>query len=127
MRLHAAIIGLGLLAAVASAAPLTPLVNGWEQFFKLDWQVETRNGKPLITGHILNDWGMPARSIQLLVEGLDAKGDILAQKVEWLGTSLTPGMRAYFEVPAPAPDAPNYRVRVFAFEWVQTNGIRKRL
>ena len=105
----------------AAARPLTPLVLGWEQFFKLDWQVDDRKQQPLVWGHLLNDWGMPASRIQLLVEGLDPSGAIVGQKVAWFGSILTPGTRAYFEVPVPWK-APNYRVSVFAFDWVQSDG-----
>lgn len=82
-------------------------------------------GRPVVSGHILNDWGFPATRIQLLVEGLDATGRVESQKVAWLGATLTPGMRAYFEVPVDRPE-PAYRVSVFAFDWVQRgDGIRR--
>jgi len=105
----------------ASGRPLTPLVLGWEQFFKLDWQAGARGQQAVVWGHLLNDWGMPASRVQLLVEGLDTSGGVVGQKVSWLGSTLTPGMRQYFEVPVPWK-APTYRVSVFAFDWVQTNG-----
>lgn len=123
MRATSALVVLVLAlsaAHAAPAAPLTPLVVGWERFFKVEWQAPAGNGRP-ITGYILNDWGFPATRIQLLVEGLDQGGRVVGQRVEWLGASLPPGMRAYFEVPAPGP-APTYRVRVFAFEWLQGSG-----
>jgi hypothetical protein len=101
--------------------PLTPLVLGWEQFFKLDWQFSQGRNQPVVWGHILNDWGMPAARVQLLVEGLDAKGQVVGQKVAWLGSTLSPGIRDYFEVPVPW-QVPTYRVSVFAFDWVQTDG-----
>jgi hypothetical protein len=116
-----------LVLAVLVAAPLgaverlTPLVVGWEQFFKLDWQVAERGQQPLVWGHLLNDWGDAAGRIQLLVEGFDSSGSLVGQKVAWLGTTLTPGMRGYFEVPVPWK-APTYRVSVFAFEWIQAGG-----
>ncbi|HET9490576.1 MAG TPA: hypothetical protein VFR64_12575 [Methylomirabilota bacterium] len=116
-----------LVLAVLVAAPLgaverlTPLVVGWEQFFKLDWQVAERGQQPLVWGHLLNDWGDAAGQIQLLVEGFDSSGSLVGQKVAWLGTTLTPGMRGYFEVPVPWK-APTYRVSVFAFEWIQAGG-----
>lgn len=118
----AALIGLVLPAgygwAARPARSLTPLVLGWEQFFKLEWQAAERAGQPVVQGYILNDWGFPARRIQLLVEALDDTGGVAGQQVAWLGSSLTPGTRAYFEVPV-ARRAPTYRVSVFAFEWVQ--------
>jgi len=112
-----------VMGAQAGAELLTPRIVGWEQFFKLDWQADQRRGQPVVTGHIMNDWGFPARSIQLLVEGLDGTGNVVAQRVTWLSGELTPGMRAYFEEPAPQPGpAASYRVSVFAFTWIQVGG-----
>ncbi len=114
-------LGVAATASLAFAARLTPLVVGWERFFKLDWEGATVKGRPVVTGHIMNDWGFQAARVQLLVDSLDAGGQVIGQKVAWLGTSLTAGMRAYFEVPVDQP-APAYRVSVYAFEWVQRGG-----
>jgi hypothetical protein len=112
-----------VMGAQASAELLTPRIVGWEQFFKLDWRADQRRGRPVVSGHIMNDWGFPARNIQLLVEGLDGSGSVVGQRVSWLGSDLTPGMRVYFETPAPPPGpAASYRVSVFAFDWVQAGG-----
>ncbi|MGH7310903.1 MAG: hypothetical protein ACREK6_19670 [Candidatus Rokuibacteriota bacterium] len=122
------IVAISLVLAVVMPAPLwalgsslTPLVLGWEQFFKLDWQAAERGQQSVVWGHLLNDWGMPASQIQLLVEGVDTSGGVVGQKVAWLGPTLTPGTRAYFEVPVPWK-APAHRVSVFAFTWVQAGG-----
>jgi hypothetical protein len=104
-----------------AAAELQPLVAGWQQFFKLDWQAGERSGRPVVSGHVLNDWGFPAANMRLLVDGLDNSGAIVDQHVAWLGTMVNPGTRAYFEVPLERPAA-NYRVSVFAFDWVQSGG-----
>jgi hypothetical protein len=121
-------VAVALLLALVVVAPLgtlgnnlTPLVAGWEQFFKLDWQAGQRGQQAVVWGHLLNDWGMPANQIQLLVEGLDASGGVVGQKVAWFGSALTPGMRGYFEVPVPWK-TPNHRVSVFAFNWIQAGG-----
>lgn len=108
-----------------SQAPLQPLVRGWEQFFKLDWQAEEAGGRPVVSGHVFNDWGMPAANMRLLVDGLDAEGRVVEQKVSWLGFTLTPGTRAPFQVVLAEPAAA-YRVSVFAFDWVERGGLRRR-
>lgn len=124
MRIVAIVTALVLLTAAGTglAAQLQPLVAGWEQFFRVEWQAGARAGKSVVYGKILNDYGMPAANIRLLVEGLDGGGAVTSQRVEWLGGGiLTPGTGAYFEVPSPGA-APTYRVSVFAFDWVQTGG-----
>jgi len=129
-RLPKSIVGVLLLllvyAAIAAAdRRLTPLVIGWEQFFKVEWEAGERKGRPVVQGYIKNDWGMTAANVRLLVDGLDPSGQVVSQTVGWLGTQLTPGMRAYFEVPVNEP-APAYRVSVFAFDFVQHGGPRRR-
>lgn len=103
----------------ADGQVLTPRVLGWENFFTITWEQSQYRGQPGISGYIKNNAGFPARRIQLLVDALDASGGITGQRVSWLGSDLTPGMRGYFEVPAPPP-ASTYRVSVFAYDWVQT-------
>jgi len=43
---------------------------------------------------------------------------MVSQTVSWLATQLTPGTTAPFEA-AVDRDGASYRVRVFAFDWVQ--------
>lgn len=115
----------GTFPRSSSEPLLRPLVLGWEQFFKLDWQAEEAGGRPVVSGHVFNDWGMPAANMRLLVDGLDAEGRVLEQKVSWLGFTLTPGTRAPFQVVLAEPAAA-YRVSVFAFDWVERGGFRRR-
>jgi hypothetical protein len=115
------VLALGGCASPTTGGPLTPLVVGWEQFFKLTWTVEERKGKPVVTGKIYNNWGLAAANMRLLVDELDANGRIVDQQVGWLGFMLTPGTSAPFEIPV-AHSTPNHRVSVFAFDWVQSDG-----
>jgi hypothetical protein len=104
--------------AAPDAAPLQPLMTGWERYFRLDWSAATHQGRPVVYGHVRNEWGATAMNVRLLVEGIDDQGRIASQTIGWLGTQLTPGTTAAFEVPVNA-GAPQYRVSVFAFDWVQ--------
>ena len=117
-------VGLSILIALATvngatAQTLTPLFLGWERYFTLSWEAGQHRGQPGVSGYLKNESGFPTRRIQLLVEAVDASGRVTGQRVSWLGSALTPGMRAYFEAPAPPPAA-TYRVSVFAYDWVQT-------
>jgi hypothetical protein len=117
-------VGFSLLIALATvsgatAQTLTPLVLGWERYFTLTWEAGQHRGQPGVHGYIKNESGFPTRRIQLLVEAVDASGRVTGQRVSWLGSDLTSGMRGYFEAPAPPPAA-TYRVSVFAFDLVQT-------
>ena len=109
------------IGATAGAATLTPLIWGWERFFTVEWQPDSRKGAPYVSGYVKNEWGFPAADVRLLVESLGPGNEVTGQRVEWLGTTLPPGMRAAFQMPAPAA-APAYRVSVFAFTWIQAGG-----
>jgi hypothetical protein len=113
-------LALGSCASSAPSGPLTPLVLGWERYFTLSWQMDQRRGKPVVIGKIYNNYGFAAANMRLLVDELDAGGQIVDQQVGWLGFTLTPGTTAPFEIPV-AHATPNHRVSVFAFDWVQTD------
>ena len=121
VRLIATLMVVLLASSAMAAGPLTPLVIGWEQFFKLTWTAEEHKGKPVVIGRIYNNWGFAAANMRLLVDELDANGQIVDQKLGWLGFTLTPGTTAPFEIPV-AHATPNHRVSVFAFDWVQADG-----
>ncbi len=120
LRSLAALVVLVASLGTAAAAPLSPRVLGWEQYFKLEWGPAAET-PAVVRGYIKNEWGFPARRIQLLVEGLDAAGQVTSQTIGWIHGDLTPGMRAEFSVPV-TQAAPTYRVSVFAWDWVQAGG-----
>ena len=107
------------------SAALQPMVVGWEGIFKLDWEVKERRGKQVVSGYLRNDSPYAVTSVQLLVDALDPAGAVIAQKVGWANAgALEPFSRAYFELPTPGPGA-SYRVRVFAFDRVESGGDRR--
>ena len=101
------------------SARYAPLVHGWESFFTITSEPLERRGRPWVAGYIHNNYGFAATRVQLLVDGLDDNGRVVSQRVSWLGSTVPPGSRVYFEVPAPQA-ATRYRVSVFAFDWVQS-------
>jgi hypothetical protein len=124
MRLRVVVIGalLSVLAATSatSAQPLSPTFPGWERYFSVSSEPFERRGKPYLRGYIASSYGVAATRVQLLVDSLDASGQIVAQRVEWLGGSNLPGFSTtYFEVPI-RQQASRYRVSVFAFDFVQS-------
>ena len=112
---------LGVLAAERDVAAqhLAPHHPGWERYFAVTWEAFEGGGRRQLSGYVTSQYGASAGRVQLLVEGLDASGQIIAQRVEWLGGDVGPFSRRYFEVPVPGP-ASSYRVRVFAFDFLQS-------
>ena len=120
-----AALALGACAPATTGGPLTPMVIGWERYFTLTWSVDQRQGKPVVIGKIYNNYGFAAVNMRLLVDELGANGQIVDQRLGWLGFTLTPGTTAPFEIPV-AHATPNHRVSVFAFDWLQTDGHHHR-
>jgi hypothetical protein len=115
------IVALGACATgPASWQPgnLQPLVIGWQQFFRVQWDVTEQHGETLVEGYIMNVWGFAALNLQLLVTGYDASGRQVGQRIAWGPSEIDYGARVYFNVPVPA--AASYDVAVFAWTWVQT-------
>lgn len=114
----ALLVALPALSACAGpSGPLEPMVLGWEQIFRLEWEVAQRGGRPVVRGYLTNDSPYTVTQVRLLVEALGATGAVTAQEVSWIGADiLTPFNRTYFEVRAPVSPAITYRVRVFTFD-----------
>jgi hypothetical protein len=123
--------GIGLAAVLLviggcgfSTQPVEALVGGGPRFFSLEWHVSPRSAERLVQGYVKNDWGFVATNVRLLVEGLEPPNRIVSQRIFSLGGDLAPGTRAYFETPM--PPSPTYRVRVFAFDWIQSGEMHGR-
>ena len=115
--IKAVVVVLTLVATTlsASAASLLQSLNvDWPQYFRIESESSTRDGRTVVKGNVWNTANWSTKRIQLLVDAVDAGGQVVNQKVIWLGVDLAPGTHAAFEVPMPT--SPGYRVSVFAFE-----------
>jgi hypothetical protein len=99
------------------AGNLQPLVVGWQQFFRVQWDAQRLDGQPIVEGYITNVWDFPAQKVQLLVSGYDGSGRRVGQLIAWGPRRINPGSRVYFDVPV--PPAASYDVAIFAWDWVQ--------
>jgi hypothetical protein len=111
--------------AVSPSASVTTAVQGWERYFRIDWTAQAKPNGNEIDGYLYNNYGSPAANVQVLAQALDATGNVIAQKIEWVPGVVPPLSRSYFRVPG-LPPAPQYRVAVWAFDWVQGNGFPRR-
>jgi hypothetical protein len=104
-----------LLAGLAGAQ-VSGRVAG--QDLRLEWTAgEDRRGRPVVTGYIYNERaGSYASSVRLLVEALDASGQVVGSTTGFVFGDVPPSDRSYFEVKAPAKAA-SYRVTVQTFSW----------
>ena len=107
-----------LTLLMASSAGAQVLGRPTEQDLRLDWTAgEDRRGRPVVTGYIYNQRaGSYATSLRLLVEALDASGQVVGSTSGLVFGDVPPSDRSYFEVKAPAKAA-SYRVTIQAFSW----------
>ncbi|HEU5193475.1 MAG TPA: FxLYD domain-containing protein, partial [Methylomirabilota bacterium] len=74
--------------------------------------------KPAIEGTVTNISPYDIANVRILVDTLDAAGQITSQQVAWLPGDIRGGGRLYFQVPT--PPAPAYRVRVFTYDRIES-------
>jgi hypothetical protein len=126
-RRATACLALALLASGCATGtpqgPLEPLVVGAEQHLTPDWRAEPRDGGAVVWGYLVNQSPYTFDRIRLLVDALAPDGGIAAQRLVWAPGLLGAWGRTYFEAPMPA--APGYRVRVFSYDRVETDGFRR--
>jgi hypothetical protein len=84
--------------------------------FRIEFQAE--NGTPrVLSGYVYNmHSGMTADRMQLLIERLDANGNVIGTSSTWVLGGVPPANRAYFS--ARVEPAASYRVQVLSFDWV---------
>jgi hypothetical protein len=115
-----AVVSVLAAATGVAAQTLAPHLPGWERYFTVSWEPFERRGQPYLGGYLVSSYGVMATRVQLLVDSLDASGQIVGQRVEWLPGGNLPGFsRTYFEVPI-RQRASSYRVSVYAFDFVQS-------
>ena len=125
MRRVLVVLPLILVAvAVVQAAEIQPHMAGWERIFALEYGPGQYKGKPAIEGTVTNISPYDLTNIRLLVDTLDAGGQIKDQQVAWVPGELRGGGRLFFSVPT-AP-APAYRVRVYTYDRIEAAGGNQR-
>ena len=98
------------------SASVTSLVPNAELWFRASWTVDPDgHSERRLHGYIDSSLGEAANRVQLLAQALDASGNVVGQRIEWLPELIPAFGRAYFEVPK-MPAAAQYRVTVWSFD-----------
>ena len=89
-----------------------------EADLRVEWSAsEDRRGRPIVDGYVYNQRaGSYATAVRLLVEALDAAGQVVGSTTGYVLGDVPPSSRSYFEVKAPAK-TPTYRVTIQSFAW----------
>jgi hypothetical protein len=98
------------------SSSVTTAVQGWESWLRLEWTPPTGG---VIDGYVYSMKGSPVINVSLLAQALDANGNVVGQKLEWVPGVVPALHRTYFRIPN-VPAAAQYRVTVWAFETVES-------
>ena len=109
----------GTAGGLAPSASVTTAVQGWENWLRVDWTAQSRPTGQDIDGYVYSKRGSNIVNVQLLAQGLDANGNVVGQKVEWVPGMVPALQRTYFRIPN-MPAAAQYRVSVWAFETAES-------
>ena len=109
-------------AETQPSAAITTLMPDAPRWFRISWEsVPERDGARRLRGYIDNTCGETVTRVQVLGQALDASGNVVGQRVEWLPGVIPSSGRAYFEIPR-LPAADQYRVTVWAYDRVRGTG-----
>jgi hypothetical protein len=111
----------GAMGGMTPSASVTTAVQGWEHWLRVDWTAQVRPTGHDIDGYVYSKHGSNIVNVQLLAQGLDANGNVVGQKIEWVQGVVPALQRAYFRIPN-MPPAARYRVSVWAFDTVESVG-----
>lgn len=116
--LRAGALALLLIVVAATGAGAQGFGRPTEADLRVEWTgSEDRGGRPIVSGYVYNQRaGSYAIAVRLLVEALDASGQVVGSTTGSLLGQVPPSDRAYFDIKAPAKAA-SYRVTIQSFSW----------
>ena len=109
-----------LLAAPATTSAQSFAIQGVEHYLRVQWETSQGRRGPVVAGYVYNLYGQTADRVRLVIETLDANGQVTGSTYAHLLGQVPSGGRGYFE--APAPTTPSSRVRVLSFDPVGRGG-----
>jgi hypothetical protein len=107
--------------ALTPSASTTTAMTGWERYLRVDFTAASRPGGSDLEGYVYSSHGTTIVNVQLLAQGLDASGNLVGQKMEWVPLTVPGLQRAYFRISG-MPPAAQYRVTVWAYDRLEGHG-----
>jgi hypothetical protein len=93
-----------------------------ERYFRVEAEGgQGRGGRPVVRGYIYNDNPQAAGRIQLVVESLDAAGQVTNRAILPLDGVVPAFNRLYFDIRVPMAGT-SYRASVYHYEWLKGGG-----
>jgi hypothetical protein len=112
-------LALLLLILAASPAPAAPISSpsGIHPLLRFEWEVvQDKKGRSEIEGYLYNDYMRAAINVRVVVETLDASGQVTHTTLAYIPGLVPLLSRTYFVVPIKHPGA-SYRLRMVNYEW----------
>ncbi len=117
VRVLAGALAVWLLLGHAVVAGGQGLTSEADRHVRVEWSLErTKRALWALCGSVYNDYHIPARHVELLVEAGGASGGPESSRVLHAVNDVPAGSRAIFCLPVPAGTA-EYRVTVRGIEW----------
>lgn len=116
-RLGAAMaVALLLMAGAGRAGAQVYATPKTEPQFRVEWQDgKSKKGAPILEGYVFNTRPTGATDVRLLVEILDAQGQVIGKTYGVVQGFVNAFDRLDFDVPLPTTGT-SYRVTVYSFE-----------
>lgn len=94
------------------------------RLFRVESEPRTGRRGPILSGYVYNtQGGLTATRVQLLIEALDASGNVTSTSTAFVNGEVPPGSRRYFEVPLTASRAASYRATVVTYDVTGRGGV----
>jgi hypothetical protein len=122
-RFGAVALALSLLASGCAggaggptpSASVSTAIQGWERYFRLEYEPLARTNGIELEGYAYNQYGSPMANVQILGQALDGAGNVVGQRLAWVHGVVPALDRSYFKVGG-LPRAERYRATVWAFD-----------
>jgi hypothetical protein len=113
--------GLAAMAAMLLTSPVIAAENfampDATRIFRVEWQSRPTGNGAVVDGYVFNDSGIVAERVRLLIEGLDAAGQVTSKTLTY-ARHTQPYTSTYFWSRAPAA-AHTYRVSVLSYDRIE--------
>jgi hypothetical protein len=108
-------------AGMTPSASVTTAMQGWERWLRVEWTGQTRPGGHEIDGYVYSTYGSPIYDGPAPRAGARRGRQVVSQKMTWVSRHGAPARAHVLPGPAMGPAA-SYRVTVWAFETLQSQG-----
>ena len=115
-------VSTGTSATTTTSAAAVPMSAITENQLRADWSAQALGDRTRLTGAVYNGWVMWARDILLLVDSLDATGQVARRTQTRLWRPIGPGSSSYFDLTLPT--AASYRVQIVGVRWLTDDELR---